>query len=36
VTTRSEKDTQALFGGSMPAATLYAFDDFLRKNPRTA
>ena len=35
VTTRTEKQTEALFGGAMPAATLYAFDDFIRKNPRT-
>lgn len=35
VTTRTVKDTQALFGGAMPAATLYAFDDFIKKYPRT-
>jgi NitT/TauT family transport system substrate-binding protein len=35
VSTRTAKDTQQLFGGAMPAATLYAFDDFIRKYPRT-
>ena len=35
VTTRTAKGTQDLFGGAMPAATLYAFDDFIRKYPRT-
>ena len=36
VSTRTAQETTDLFGGAMPAATLYAFDDFLRKNPRTA
>ena len=35
VSTRTAKETEALFGGDMPAATLYAYDDFIRKNPRT-
>ncbi len=35
VSTRTAKGTQELFGGAMPAATLYAFDDFIRKYPRT-
>ncbi len=35
VSTRSAKGTQDLFGGAMPAATLYAFDDFITKYPRT-
>ena len=35
VSTRTAKQTQDLFGGAMPAATLYAFDDFIRKYPRT-
>ena len=35
VSTRTAKQTQELFGGAMPAATLYAFDDFIRKYPRT-
>ncbi len=35
VTTRTAKGTEALFGGAMPAATLYAFDDFVRKYPKT-
>ncbi len=36
VSTRTAKGTADLFGGPMPAATLYAFDDFLTKYPRTA
>ncbi len=36
VSTRTAKETADLFGGAMPAATLYAYDDFLTKNPRTA
>jgi len=36
VDTRTMKDTQDLFGGSMPAATLYAPEAFLKKNPHTA
>jgi NitT/TauT family transport system substrate-binding protein len=35
VTTRSAADTRTLFGGAMPAATLYAPDEFIRKYPRT-
>ncbi len=35
VSTRTAKQTQDLFGGAMPAATLYAYDDFIRKYPRT-
>jgi len=35
VSTRTEKGTEGLFGGAMPAATLYATDEFIRKNPRT-
>lgn len=34
--TRTLKDTSELFGGPMPAATLYAPEAFLKKNPRTA
>ena len=34
--TRTMKDTTALFGGSMPAGTLYASEEFLKKNPNTA
>jgi NitT/TauT family transport system substrate-binding protein len=34
--TRTMKDTAALFGGSMPAGTLYASEEFLKKNPNTA
>lgn len=30
---RTEKGTEELFGGPMPAATLYASEDFIRKNP---
>ncbi|MDY7579646.1 ABC transporter substrate-binding protein [Herbaspirillum sp. RTI4] len=33
--TRTLKDTQSVFGGPMPAATLYASDAFLKKNPHT-
>lgn len=36
VSTRTLQGTEALFGGPMPAATLYAYDDFLKKNPKTA
>ena len=36
VDTRTMKDTLAVFGGPMPAGTLYASADFLKKNPRTA
>ncbi len=34
--TRTLKDTNAVFGGPMPAATLYANEAFLKKNPNTA
>ncbi len=34
--TNTLKGTEALFGGAMPAATLYAYDDFLKKYPNTA
>ena len=34
--TRSLKDTEAIFGGPMPAACLYASQAFLDKNPNTA
>ncbi|MEN3293950.1 MAG: sulfonate transport system substrate-binding protein [Burkholderiales bacterium] len=34
--TRTLKDTNEIFGGPMPAATLYASDAFLKKNPNTA
>jgi NitT/TauT family transport system substrate-binding protein len=33
--TRTLKGTEALFGGPMPAASLYAPADFVRKNPNT-
>jgi NitT/TauT family transport system substrate-binding protein len=33
--TRTLKGTQQLFGGPMPAASLYAPEEFLTKNPRT-
>jgi NitT/TauT family transport system substrate-binding protein len=33
--TRTLKDTNDVFGGPMPAATLYASEDFLRKYPNT-
>jgi NitT/TauT family transport system substrate-binding protein len=36
VDTRTLKDTVAVFGGPMPAATLYAPTAFLEKNPKTA
>ncbi|MGI4850031.1 MAG: ABC transporter substrate-binding protein [Janthinobacterium lividum] len=36
VDTRTMKDTADVFGGPMPAGTLYASEDFLKKNPRTA
>lgn len=35
VSTRTAKDTETLFGGAMPAATLYAPEEFIRKYPRT-
>lgn len=35
VSTRTVKGTEELFGGTMPAATLYAFDDFIKKYPNT-
>ena len=35
VTTRTAKESTALLGGAMPAATLYAYDDFIRKYPNT-
>jgi NitT/TauT family transport system substrate-binding protein len=34
--TRTMKDTNEVFGGPMPAATLYAPEAFLKKNPNTA
>ena len=34
--TRTLKDTTALFGGPMPAASLYAPDAFLKKYPNTS
>ncbi|MDB5840168.1 MAG: transporter substrate-binding protein [Herminiimonas sp.] len=36
VDTRTLKDTNELFGGPMPASTLYASEEFLKKNPKTA
>lgn len=36
VDTRTPKGAEALYGGPMPAATLYARDEFLKKYPRTA
>jgi len=33
--TRTLKGTQQLFGGPMPAASLYAPEEFITKNPRT-
>lgn len=33
--TRTLKDTTAVFGGPMPAATLYAPEAFIKKNPNT-
>jgi NitT/TauT family transport system substrate-binding protein len=35
VDTRTVKGTQEVFGGTMPAATLYASDSFIQKNPKT-
>ncbi len=35
IDTRSMKDTQALFGGPMPAGCLYAPEEFVRRNPNT-
>ena len=34
--TRTLKDTNELFGGPMPAASLYTTDAFLKKNPNTS
>jgi NitT/TauT family transport system substrate-binding protein len=34
--TRTLKDTNEIFGGPMPAATLYTTEEFLKKNPNTA
>ncbi|MEN3366067.1 MAG: sulfonate transport system substrate-binding protein [Burkholderiales bacterium] len=34
--TRTLKDTNDVFGGPMPAATLYTSEAFLKKNPQTA
>jgi NitT/TauT family transport system substrate-binding protein len=34
--TRTLKDTKELFGGPMPAATLYTTEAFLKKNPNTS
>lgn len=36
IDTRTEAGTRALFGGSNPAAVLYAKGDFIAKNPATA
>ncbi len=36
IDTRTMKDTLALFGGTMPAGSLYAKSEFLANNPRTA
>jgi len=36
VDTRTLKDTQEVFGGPMPAGTLYTTDAFLKKYPHTA
>jgi NitT/TauT family transport system substrate-binding protein len=36
VDTRTLKDTKDLFGGPMPAGSLYTSEEFLRKNPQTA
>jgi NitT/TauT family transport system substrate-binding protein len=33
--TRTEEGTRAIFGGSNPAAVLYAKQDFIEKNPNT-
>jgi NitT/TauT family transport system substrate-binding protein len=35
VDTRTVKGTQEVFGGTMPAATLYASEQFIQKNPKT-
>jgi NitT/TauT family transport system substrate-binding protein len=35
IDTRTEAGTRALFGGSNPAATLYARAEFIEKNPET-
>ncbi|TAL97547.1 MAG: transporter substrate-binding domain-containing protein [Paraburkholderia sp.] len=35
VDTRTVKGTQDVFGGTMPAATLYASESFIQKNPKT-
>ncbi|MDE1184470.1 ABC transporter substrate-binding protein [Paraburkholderia sp.] len=35
VDTRTVKGTQEIFGGTMPAATLYAPETFIQKNPKT-
>jgi NitT/TauT family transport system substrate-binding protein len=35
VDTRTVKGTQEVFGGTMPAATLYAPETFIQKNPKT-
>ena len=35
VDTRTEEGTRALFGGSNPAAVLYARNGFIERNPRT-
>ncbi|MEM5385431.1 ABC transporter substrate-binding protein [Paraburkholderia phymatum] len=35
VDTRTVKGTQEVFGGTMPAATLYAPDSFIQKYPKT-
>ena len=34
--TRTLKDTNAVFGGPMPAGSLYTSEEFLQKNPQTA
>ncbi len=33
--TRTLKDTQDVYGGPMPAAVLYATEEFIQKNPQT-
>jgi NitT/TauT family transport system substrate-binding protein len=33
--TRTLKDTESVFGGPMPAATLYASESFIKRNPHT-
>ncbi|GAB3628229.1 ABC transporter substrate-binding protein [Pandoraea terrae] len=33
--TRTLKETQAVFGGNMPAGCLYSTDSFIQKNPNT-